>query len=322
VLLGQGSEFAFVVFGAARLANVLPDTWARTLTLAVALSMMATPLLLLLGDRFAAHARQKDAREADEIDERDAQVIIAGFGRFGQIAGRMLIANGYRAVVLDHDPQNIETLRQFGMKVFYGDATSVALLDSAGAARASLLVNAIDNVEDNLRLTDLAQKHFPNLQIVARARNVDHYFQLRRRGVAHAERESFESALLAGRHALRILGLDAYEARELSDLFRRENQAMLEDALPRHEDLGARVAAVKRARDQLAESIARDRKRLRKQRDIGWRGDADLDGESSGTRGNDGAGGSSGSSAGSGGSGDGSKSVGSSESPGSGGDRG
>jgi glutathione-regulated potassium-efflux system ancillary protein KefC len=223
----------------------------------------------------------------------------------------MLIANGYRAVVLDHDPQNIETLRQFGMKVFYGDATSVALLDSAGAARASLLVNAIDNVEDNLRLTDLAQKHFPNLQIVARARNVDHYFQLRRRGVAHVERESFESALLAGRHALRILGLDAYEARELSDLFRRENQAMLEDALPRHEDLGARVAAVKRARDQLAESIARDRKRLRKLRDIGWHGDADLEGESGGARGNDGGG------TGSGGSGDGDKSVGSSESPGS-----
>jgi glutathione-regulated potassium-efflux system ancillary protein KefC len=282
VLLGQGSEFAFVVFGAARLAGLLPDDWARVLTLTVALSMMMTPLLLVAIDRFYARTGTRDERQPDAIDERDPEVIVAGFGRFGQVAGRVLLANGFRVVVLDHDPDNIETLRRFGAKVFYGDATRVELLESAGAARARILVNAIDNVDDNLAVAELAIKHFPNLRIVARARNLDHYFQLRTLGIEYVERETFESALLAGRHAMHILGLDAYEARELADTFRRENLAMVAEALPRHEDFGWRVAVAQRARDQLAQSIGRDRERVRRRRDLGWQGasfdDAPADG--------------------------------------------
>ena len=137
----------------------------------------------------------QDDRPQDTIDDENAQVIIAGFGRFGQIAGRLLLANNVHTVVLDHDPDHIETLRKFGTKVFYGDATRVDLLESAGAAQAKVLINAIDDVEANLQLTALAKEHFPNLKIIARARDVDHWYQLRQLGVEAPERELFEGSL-------------------------------------------------------------------------------------------------------------------------------
>lgn len=122
VLLGQGSEFAFVVFGAARMADVLDGEWAKALTLAVALSMAATPILLVLLTRLEKSSSGQ-ARDADEIDEEQPRVIVAGFGRFGQIAGRLLLSSGVKMVILDHDPDHVDTLRKFDMKVFYGDAT-------------------------------------------------------------------------------------------------------------------------------------------------------------------------------------------------------
>jgi glutathione-regulated potassium-efflux system ancillary protein KefC len=202
-LISQGGEFAFVVFGAARLAGVMDRATEALLTLVVALSMATTPLLLIAHDAWMARVEggKGDGKSADAIDEKDAPVIIAGFGRFGQIVGRLLMANGFKAVVLDHDPDQIEMLRRFGNKVFYGDATRLDLLEAAGAGGARLLVNAIDDVDDNLKLTDLARQHFPRLPILARARNVTHYLELKRRGVAMVERESFEAALAAGQRA-------------------------------------------------------------------------------------------------------------------------
>ena len=191
VLLGQGSEFAFVVFGAAQMANVLEPEWAKSLTLAVALSMAATPILLVILNRLEQSSTE-EAREADEIDEEQPRVIIAGFGRFGQITGRLLLSSGVKMVVLDHDPDHIETLRKFGMKVFYGDATRMDLLESAGAAKAEVLINAIDDPQTNLQLTEMVKEHFPHLQIIARARDVDHYIRLRQAGVEKPERETFE----------------------------------------------------------------------------------------------------------------------------------
>lgn len=183
-LLGQGSEFAFVVFGAAQMANVLDAEWAKALTLAVALSMAATPVLLVLLTRLEKRASAGDAREADEIDEEQPRVIIAGFGRFGQIAGRLLLSSGVKMVVLDHDPDHVDTLRKFDMKVFYGDATRADLLESAGADKAEVLINAIDDPQASLELTELAKEHFPNLTIIARARDVEHFIKLRQAGVS------------------------------------------------------------------------------------------------------------------------------------------
>ncbi|WP_312456183.1 glutathione-regulated potassium-efflux system protein KefC [Pseudescherichia sp.] len=271
VLLGQGSEFAFVVFGTAQSANVLDPEWAKALTLAVALSMAATPLLLVLLTRLDSKTTGQQ-READEIDEEQPRVIIAGFGRFGQIAGRLLLSSGVKMVVLDHDPDHIETLRKFGMKVFYGDATRVDLLESAGAGKAEVLINAIDDPKANLQLTELAKEHFPHLQIVARARDVDHFIRLRQAGVERPERETFEGALRTGRLALESLGLGEYEARERADLFRRYNSDMIEEMVQGEDDTQARAAVFKRTSAMLTEIITEDRAHLSHSQRHGWQG--------------------------------------------------
>lgn len=271
VLLGQGSEFAFVVFGTAQSANVLDPEWAKALTLAVALSMAATPLLLVLLTRLDSKTTGQQ-QEADEIDEEQPRVIIAGFGRFGQIAGRLLLSSGVKMVVLDHDPDHIETLRKFGMKVFYGDATRVDLLESAGAGKAEVLINAIDDPKANLQLTELVKEHFPHLQIVARARDVDHFIRLRQAGVERPERETFEGALRTGRLALESLGLGEYEARERADLFRRYNSDMIEEMVQGEDDTQARAAVFKRTSAMLTEIITEDRAHLSHSQRHGWQG--------------------------------------------------
>ena len=184
-----------MVFNSARIAAVISPQWDALLTITVALSMAATPLLLIAHDRYICRKAEQE-RAADTIDTT-GPVIIAGFGRFGQIVGRLLLANDIRPVVLDHDPDQIETLRKFGYRVFYGDATRLDLLQAAGAANARLLVNAIDGIEDSIALVDRVRENFPDLPIVSRARNVSHYLELRLRGVVISE--TFESALRAGR---------------------------------------------------------------------------------------------------------------------------
>ncbi|WP_318393018.1 glutathione-regulated potassium-efflux system protein KefC [Enterobacter sp.] len=271
VLLGQGSEFAFVVFGAAQMANVLDPEWAKALTLAVALSMAVTPLLLVLLTRLESSS-EDNSREADEIDEEQPRVIVAGFGRFGQIAGRLLLSSGVKMVVLDHDPDHIETLRKFGMKVFYGDATRVDLLESAGAAKAEVFINAIDDPKANLQLTELVKEHFPHLQIVARARDVDHYIRLRQAGVERPERETFEGALMLGRLALEELGLGQYEAKERADLFRRYNTQMVDEMAAGENDTQSRADVYKRTSAMLTEIITEDRAHLSLIQRHGWQG--------------------------------------------------
>ena len=257
-LLAQAGEFAFVVFGVARSARVLPGEWDALLTAAVALSMAATPLLLLAHDAVVAR-RARSERAADAIDDNTAPVIVAGAGRYGQIIARLLFARGEKVTVLDHDPDQIDLLRKFGFKVFYGDATRLDLLEAAGAARARLLVVAIDDVEDNLALVDLARSAFPDLKIIARARNVRHWLELADRGIRATERETFESALRSGRQALEVLGLSPYEAREVAETFRRSNVATLEAMLPHFRDEAKTVAIAKSGREELEENLRRDR---------------------------------------------------------------
>lgn len=238
----------------------------------VALSMALTPMLVIAADWLQRRRNVAVPREPDAIEDEHAPVIIAGFGRFGQIVGRVLFASGMRATVLDVDPDAIELLRRFGFRIFYGDATRVDLLESAGAARAKVLVDAIDDVEANLRLADLARDHFPHLQVVARARNVEHYHELRRRGVEVIERELFDSSLMAGRRTLELLGVGPHEAHERTAKFRRHNLAMLED-LPgtSPDDLTARVARARAARDELERQFEKDREALDLQIGGQWR---------------------------------------------------
>jgi glutathione-regulated potassium-efflux system ancillary protein KefC len=260
-LLSQGGEFAFVVFGAAAAARVVSPETGSILALVVALSMVCTPVLLLLHDRvIAPRFRGAKDRPADAIKPNDGHVIIAGFGRVGQIVGRLLHANQVRLTVLDHDPDQVDFLRRAGFEVFYGDATRLDLLHAAGAGRARALVLAIDDVDDSLALVDAVREEFPSLPILARARNVTHYYQLMDRGVEVIERETFESALLLGRHVLYELGFGAYQARQAAFKFRQHSKASLLDVYPYYRDQKRYVSLSKRARDELNEMFARDRK--------------------------------------------------------------
>ena len=263
IILSQGGEFAFVVFGAARVGGLLSPQWEALLTIAVALSMAMTPLLLIAHDRFICRRAERE-REPDEI-HATGPVIIAGFGRFGQIVGRLLLANDIRPVVLDHDPDAVESLRKFGYRVFYGDATRLDLLQAAGAAKARLLVNAIDGVEDSIALVDRVRANFPDLPIISRARNVSHYLELRLRGVEVIERETFESALRAGRSALEAMGIDRFRAKEMADAFRRHNLATVDSQLAVYKDETRYMAAAKAGREELEEQFRRDRERFERE---------------------------------------------------------
>jgi glutathione-regulated potassium-efflux system ancillary protein KefC len=271
-LLAQGGEFAFVVFGVARSARLLPGDWDALLTLAVALSMALTPVLMILHDKLVLR-QQSGEREADEIVDEGTPVIIAGFGRFGQIVGRILFASGIKATVLDHDPDTIELLKRFNFRIYYGDATRLDLLHAAGASHAQLLVVAIDDVESSVKLVQNVREHFPKLQIVARARNVGHWQQLRSLGVKVVERETFESAVMVGRQALQVLGVGAYEAKERADVFRRHNIQAMENILPHWQDMEARTKLAISARDQLERQMEDDRKALDRHGRKGWHTD-------------------------------------------------
>jgi glutathione-regulated potassium-efflux system ancillary protein KefC len=267
-LLGQGGEFAFVVFTVGAEARILDGQWIPLLTAAVAISMAATPIVLIIGDKLLARVARRE-RDADVIDER-APVIIAGFGRYGQIVSRMLGGSGYPVIVLEHDPDQIELLRRFGTKVFYGDATRLDLLEAAGARDAALLVIAIDDVDDSMQLARAATETFPKLHILARARNVRHWLELREVGIEQVERETFESALRTARSALVHLGIRPFEARRIADRFRRSTIRTLEEMLPDFRDDQKLVARARSGRDELEKMLSDDRERRDADFGTGW----------------------------------------------------
>ena len=277
VLVAQGGEFGFVVAQAGLTGGVLEQKLASTLLGAIAISMLLTPLVLALVDRFwLPRLAQCDADgqtvPPQMAEEQHAPVIIAGFGRYGQIVARLLSAQGLQATVLDHDAEQVAGVRKFGWDAFYGDATRLDLLRTAGAAKAKVLVVALDDVEQSEKLALLARDHFPQLTLVARARNVTHYNALRRLGVKHIQRETFESALLSGRQVLEQLGHGPHEARQLAQAFRVHNLQQLDDMLPLLGDEQQLIAIAKQGRQQLETLWAEQRAQTQARRGQ-WRED-------------------------------------------------
>ena len=272
VLLAQGGEFAFVVFQAAAGAKVFSMETSSLLIGAVALSMLITPLLLIAVDKLLLPRYANcNTTSVEEISEpQTAPIIIAGFGRYGQIVGRMLLAQGIAPTVLDHDADMIESARSFGYRVFYGDATRLDLLRTAGAASAKILVVAVDSLEQSIKIVDMVKEHFPQLQIVARARDVTHWNQLRDRGVMRVEREVFESSLRSARSVLELLGHPPHEARQSAMRFRQHNLALFEQLYPHHKDRAKVIAVAKQGRAQLEEQMAQEREQMAQKRPAGW----------------------------------------------------
>ena len=271
LLLAQGGEFAFVVFQSAG-PDVLPPAIASFLIGAVALSMLVSPLLLVLIDKFVLpRYSQGTTSSMEEISEQqEAKVVICGFGRYGQIVGRLLSSQGLKVTVLDHDPDTVEGLREFGFRVFYGDATRLDLLRIAGAGSAKAIVVAVDDIDQSLEIVDLAREHFPQAAIVARARNVSHYYQLMDRGVEHIERELFESSLRSGRSVLQVLGWPAHEARESTMRFRDRNIKLTQDTYPHYKDRAKLIAVAKQGRQQFQEQMAKEREERKQRLGAGW----------------------------------------------------
>ena len=263
LLLAQGGEFAFVVFQAAAGAQVFSAETASLLIGAVALSMLISPLLLVLVDRalLRRYAQLKPAAPPEqEISEpQEAPVIIAGFGRYGQIVARVMLTQGIPTTVLDHSVEILEIARAFGYRVFYGDATRLDLLRIAGAEHARVLVVAVDDPEQSLKIVTLARKHFPQLQVVARARDLTHWNALRDLGVTLVQRELFESSLASARTVLELMGQSPTLAQEMTRRFREHNIALADRMYPHHKDRAKMVAVAREGRAQLAEQMAKER---------------------------------------------------------------
>ena len=282
ILLAQGGEFGFVVFQTAAQAGVIATPVSSLLVAVVAISMLLTPLLLVAADRWwiPRLARGKAPAMAEITEPQHEPVIIAGFGRYGQIVGRLLYANGVTPTVLDHDAEQIEAMRRFGWPVFYGDATRLDLLRTAGADKARVLVIAIDDVDQSIGLARMAREHFPQLTIVARARNVRHFYALRDAGVTLIERETLDSALMSGRSVLEQLGWEPHHARTLAMRFRRHNIAQVIAMAPHWKDEARLITAAKQGRRQLEEQFAQERQEAQlRQRRAGWGGQADAEPE-------------------------------------------
>ncbi len=261
LLLAQGGEFAFVVFQAAAGAKVFAPETASLLIGVVALSMLISPLILIAIDKlWQPRFADCGVTLPDEISEQQAApIIIAGFGRYGQIVGRLLLAQDIPTTVLDHDAEMIETARSFGYRVFYGNATRLDLLRKAGAATAQILVVAVDDVEQSLAIVDLAKEHFPLLQLVVRARDATHWNKLRDRDVTLIQRELFESSLQSAGTVLELLGYAAPDANRIVQLFRTHNFELLEQMHPHYQDRAKVISTVKQGRAQLAEQMAKER---------------------------------------------------------------
>lgn len=210
--LAQGGEFAFVLFQYASGLQVIVSDQSEFLTLVVALSMAATPFVMIFNDRFIQPRFMSllPEREYDTIDESTNSVIIAGYGRFGQIIGRFLTAQGIKATVLEKDPDQIDLLRKYGYRGYFGDASRLDILRNAGADKAILLIVAVDDADKCLEIARKSKAHFPNLKIFARARNRRHAYELYKAGVDYFRRETFDSSLTMAQEAVKFLG-----AREL-----------------------------------------------------------------------------------------------------------
>ncbi|MGE5638894.1 MAG: monovalent cation:proton antiporter-2 (CPA2) family protein [Clostridia bacterium] len=260
LLLAPGSEFAFVLLGPGAGGAAMTSSTNQAIILAVGLSMLASPFLLALHDRLLAPRLAKGAAKRAAETPDSAEVIVAGLGRVGQVVARLLNASGYHPTVLDDDPDHVEESRKFGFRVFYGDATRLDLLHAAGAARARLLVIALDEAEATTRLAAIARKHFPGLRLVARAHDMRHLFQLRDLGVEVIERETWLAALKLGEAALaQVTGEPERAARAAQAFFEHDEHVVAKLYAVHRDSPDAHVTVSNELRDELQRTLQEDR---------------------------------------------------------------
>jgi len=256
--LAQIGEFAFVLLAQGQNDHIFSADFAAPLVAAVALSMAITPLMFVLLERYVLPAvrGRAAARPQDEIEHGETPVVIAGYGRFGQIVGRLLRANRVPLTILDLDPEMVDVVRRIGVKVYYGDASRTDLLHAAGCEHARLFVIAVDDKDEATKIAENVRSHFPHLKILARCRDRQHYWELRKLGCIAAFRETFGSAYETGVEALKQLGFRSYTAHRLARRWRDHEERILEE-LGQHWGTQTYFGRVKQAMDE-AERLMRD----------------------------------------------------------------
>ena len=260
--ISQGGEFAFVLLALAAGAQVVDKPLADLMIVVVSLSMAITPLLLSMRNR---SGRRMPAAEPayDTIDAGESRVIIAGFGRFGQVVARVLRLRRIPFTALESSFEQVEVVRRFGNKIYFGDASRLELLRAAKAERAAVFVLAIDDVENSLKTAQLVKRHFPHLKIYARARNRHHVYRLLDIGVERIVRETFLSGLDLADYVLQALGISKTESAQTIERFKTYDEALILRQYPFHQDEKLLIATSKEAAEELErvleqDSLARD----------------------------------------------------------------
>lgn len=259
-VLSQGGEFAFVLFSAASSAGLFHQEQLSLLLVIVTLSMITTPLLMKLIDLILVRRfNNQDDENAEKhyVEDDEPQVILVGFGRFGQVVGRLLMANNMRVTVLEKDISVVSLTRSYGYKVYYGDSNDLELLRAAGAERAQSIIVTCDDPSDTMATVALCQQHFPHLNILARARGRVEAHELLQAGITDITRETFLSAVQLAGKALVSLGIHPYQAERAQQYFTQLDEQMLKDLMPHHDETG-HISRVKEARRELEDVFRRE----------------------------------------------------------------
>jgi voltage-gated potassium channel Kch len=259
VILAQGGEFAFVLFQFAQNLMILDIEKIKFLTLVVAISIAVIPIILPWVTRIVAIHSKSNLAEVlfDSIDQKN-QIILAGFSRFGQIIGRFLIGQGMAVTVLEKDPDQIELLKKFGYKAYFGDATRFDLLKSANADKANLMIIAVDDANISLEIARLVKKEFPDLTVFARARDRQHAYELHKIGVYYFKRELFDSSLNMAKDIMEWLGKNKSEIEQKATQFKEHDEKTLQQSFEFFEDESALVKFSKTRRAQLERILQSD----------------------------------------------------------------
>ncbi|HEX5057666.1 MAG TPA: monovalent cation:proton antiporter-2 (CPA2) family protein [Gammaproteobacteria bacterium] len=261
IVISQGGEFAFVLLAQANLLGIIDKKLADMLVVAVALSMALTPPLVALQEYWASrrNLEEKPERPFDAIEDDNPKVIIAGFGRFGQVTARILSMKGIRFTALEANFEQVDFVRKFGNKVYFGDASRLELLRAAHADKAQIFVLAIVNLEASLRTAEIVKKHFPNLKIFARARNRQHVYKLMDIGVDYVIRETILSGIDLAQNVLQGLGFSEDESQRIAQAFRAYDEDLVKKQHAIYQDEEQMIAAAKRAAAELKGLFEQDK---------------------------------------------------------------
>lgn len=276
-LLAQSSEFAFVLISFSQVNQLFDEHTAGLLLLVVTLSMAISPLLLIFNEKAIRPilSRGQNKPEYDKVLEPENQVIIAGFGRFGLVIGRLLIANNYKVTIIDSNPTNVEILRKFGFKLYYGDVTRPQVLEQAGINYAKLMILSMAEYDDALKVADYLKKNYPKVQILARAKDIYHAFEFFKRNVKTVQLEVFDSANDLGREALIKLGFTKYEAYRAARTFKHHEKQVIID-LYEHwkEDENRFIEESRRFSEQLSDILQAEKEYSNHESDSAWEVDS------------------------------------------------